>query len=356
MKKVKYMQQRTIQRNEVGTQPSSIGLAWPPRYDSWNNRVKGFANGLIETSIDAHKFGTEAISSWNAEKTQNPTRLSLRLIVSSTLFDDGDPKVDGCIPTDSTMEALINRLRREIGQNVRIEAEVSLRHILPGFDLIYLGFNSDSRIAPSEVSKTESEVISGINREIAPTSQEEAYSRLQRAGLRIERLSQPTEMEISRITQLYRDTFQMYLFPISESTVGEIVGNSNLVLVGRNGAGEIISSLIAEHVKMNVADRQLHLIELSEFATDRAYRGNGLITALQFRAVEMLRQLYDPNSSVIYSEGRAPWIPVNISIRRAGFNFCGILPQHCTIVSDRSPGMQYSGVYEDLSVWSYNAR
>jgi hypothetical protein len=254
------------------------------------------------------------------------------------------------------MESLIRRLREEMGQSVRIEAGISLRHALPGFDLIYIGYNDESRLVAPEIRRTEQDVMSGISREIAPTTSEEAYSRIERANLRIERLSAPSDIEISRIAQLYRDTFQKYLFPINEATVGEIVGNSNLVLVGRNHSGEIISTLIAEHARMTVDNREMHMVELSEFATDRSYRGNGMITALQFRALEMLGGLYDPRSTVVYAESRAPWIPVNVAIRRAGFTFCGMVSQHCTIVSDRSPGMQYSGNYEDLSVWAHLPR
>jgi hypothetical protein len=240
----------------------------------------------------------------------------------------------------------------EDGWNGEVEAAMEVSRVIPGYVLVYLGFNAPGRIAPVEVVAAERARLERVST-MQLTTREAAFAKLDDANLRIERLTHPSDADLLQITRLYRQAFQRYLFPITTRTVAEVVNNGNLTLIVRDSSGRIVSSLVAEHAPFAVGSRTLNMIELSEAATDRRCRGNGLLTALYLEVVDRLRGTHDPVDTIVYVESRAPWEPVNIATRRAGFELCGMTSQHCVIVSDRSPGMQYRGNLEDLGIWMH---
>ena len=304
----------------------SIGMAWPPRYDGYNNRIKGFCSWPIENRSDAVLM-FEAVR--EAERANlGSTRTTVRAFVRHGLLED---------------------LRRA-EPSYRVEARFDAGSAVEGYELIYLGKNAQGRMPQPAIIENELLSLREIDG-ICTTIPGMAQARVARAGYTLSRLNGYGRQEIGRLLELYQDAFQKYLFPLNEQTVGELVDSASIIIVGRDAGGRIISSLVAEHAPLAFGGKTVHLVELSEAATDRASRGHGLLTALYFRITELLREAYEPGNTIVYVEARAPWIPVSIATRRADFVRCGVLLQHCTIVGDRSPGMQYEGDYEDLSVW-----
>jgi hypothetical protein len=154
---------------------------------------------------------------------------------------------------------------------------------------------------------------------------------------------------VRQLLDLYHEAYQEYTFEINSDTINDMLNNGNIVLVGRSPDGTIVSSLIAEHASVSVDGRQVHLYELSDYATLRAHRRNGLITAMQIMAVQAIRGLPHGQESIIYAEDRAAWEAVNISSHKAGLVYTGTLEKHCVLVSDRS--FAEEGRLENLNVW-----
>lgn len=348
------MQQTMVQsRNNVAsTQPSSIGLAWPPRYDFHNQRVKGWA-GLVETRYCLERRLAEGVSEVHMHlaprnvSEDGATRLALRFVVPNMGIQ--------LLRDHSRFSESLGSLASERGWSGGVEAIIDISRVLPGHSIVYFGFNAPGRIMNSEIFRAETASADAVNQmPIVPL--QEAIARIQNAGLCLEVLPHASPEEISRITQLYQQAFPRYIFPIDETAVSDIVNNpDNLVLVARNQSGRIVSSLAAEHAVFHVGNRGINLIEVSEAATDTEYRGNGLLTALYQQIIDILHQGYDSGNTIVYAEARAPWVPANIVTRRGGLEFCGMLNQPCTIVSNRSPGMQYAGIFEDLTVWAHQS-
>ncbi len=308
----------------------SVGAVWPPRFDQHNNRVKGFYPRLVDDRRElGSMFGTvREIESQSLTSTRTTVRAFVRT-------------------------ELVEGIRREPthGQP-NIEAVVPVGNAILGYVMVYFGRNSPERMPDAETWRKEMVSVEQIHR-IARISIRDAAVRLTRAGYHITALDSngQRETDVSRLLALYREAYERYTFDINEMTIADMLNNENIVIVGRNARSELVSSLIAEHCAIQLERGPLvHLYELSDYATFRANRGNGLITAMQMDAVNTIRRLHPEGDAVIYAEDRASWEAVNISSQKAGFTYCGTLLQHCVLVSDRSFGEQ--GVYENLNVWA----
>ena len=376
-------------QNSAVVQPSNIGLAWPPVYDESNKRVKGFYPRLIDSQalMDqtiSHENSMMVVAARMMREHPDATRVTLRCIIRNDLSPNFHPDLErelrrlryDCapggservdrdfndrIPTRWLYYELAKTRRMEKG-SYGLEAKVNLGSVLPGFYLAYIGCNTPERTIPAEVQRAEESAIreitlgnmmTGIHK-LVPITAEAAYERICQAGFRIERLTNPTADEIVLLTRLYLEAFQDYPFQINEQTIGDVVDNST-TLIARNRKGQIIASLVAEQAPLVLeCGPTINLIELGKAATDRRYRGHGLLTALYHRMIELLHEAgYSSRDTLVYVEARAPWIPVNIATGKSSPNYCGMLHQHCRILSDRSPGMQYNGNLEDLNVWAY---
>ncbi|MBU0532888.1 hypothetical protein KKB44_05345 [Candidatus Micrarchaeota archaeon] len=297
----------------------SIGAAWPPTYDRRNDRIKGFCPFKVE---DGRLF-ERLMGDIQSVRERNPqaTRTTVRAFMASRIAD----AVSG------------------------LEARFPVDRIFPGFELVYLGYNSDSRVSPPEIIAAEQESVSRIIGQELNEDAEHVFARVREGGYDIRPLAKPERQAIVQLLELYSEAYEEYTFEINTGTINDMLNNGNIVLVGRSSDGRIVSSLIAEHALLEIDGTTVHLYELSDYATLRAHRRNGLITAMQMIVVECIRGLEHGKESIIYAEDRAAWEAVNISSHRAGLAYCGMLHKHCVLVSDRS--IPETGRMENLNVW-----
>ena len=308
----------------------SVGASWPPAYDRHNRRVKGFCPSFIRSDADLRgMFGETAAAEREASHS---TRTTVRAFVRS---------------------GLVEELRREVGCGSKygLEAHFDAGNAFPKHHLAYFGCNHPLRMPDAGVLQNELGSVSEVRR-LERACRAGAMERVAGAGYTIGRLNGDGKREVPRLLELYREAYQEYTFQMTPETVSGMLSNGNIVIVGRDREAQVVSALIAEHAELRIGHgRVAHLYELSDYATFRAHRGHGLITLMQMEAISAIRALGHGPEAIIYAEDRAAWAAVNRSSQRAGMDYCGTLPQHCVLVSDRDFGE--SGRMENLNVWAH---
>lgn len=296
---------------------SSVGASWPPVYDSRNDRSKGFYNKTISRREDALRM-------LNGIKGES-SRTTIRAFMRKGLVED----IENC--------------------GFKVEAVIDAQNAIPGHDLVYLGQNRQDRACEPIIYQQEMESVREINSKVEPIDRFAAMQRVKAAGYTIEELRLPKNNEITELKNLYSEAYQEYIFELNESTVSGMFSNGNIGFVGRL-EGRIVSALIAEHAKLVIDGKhQIDMYELSDYATLKKDRGQGLITLMQIEAIRNLREKKDGEKSIIYAEGRAPWIAVNVATRKAGMTYGGTLEKHCVIMAERN--FEELGQFENLNVW-----
>ncbi|MBD3210153.1 GNAT family N-acetyltransferase [Candidatus Micrarchaeota archaeon] len=297
----------------------SIGAAWPPSYGRRNNRIKGFCPFKVEDKRLFDRLKRDI----GAARSTHPgaTRTTVRAFMASGIADAA-PGLEARFPAD---------------------------RIFPGLELVYLGFNSNERKSRDEILGAELDSVGQLISSNGQPSPRKIFERVAGGGYSVTPLNGARTAAVGQLLELYNEAYQEYTFEINSDTISNMLNNGNIVLVGRGPDSTIVSSLIAEHAAIEVDGKQVHLYELSDYATLRAHRGNGLMTAMQVMAVEAIRSLEHGQESIIYAEDRAAWEAVNISSHRAGLAYCGTLQKHCVLVSDRT--FPEEGRLENLNVW-----
>jgi hypothetical protein len=304
----------------------SVGAAWPPRYDAHNNRVKGFCTRRIGSMENAKKMFEEV--KFAQKDLPKATRTTIRAFVENEL---------------------VEKLRSE--SPIPIEASVDAGNAVAGHSIVYFGSTSASRMPPPDVMERELASVKEMQ-QLERMDWFRAVQRIAASGYSISRLNGDGLGQVGRLVELYQEAYQEYTFTLTPQTVGDMLSNGNLVIVGQDQKAQVVSALIAEHAEIALEHgRVVHLYELSDYATFRANRGNGLITLMQMATISTIRGMPGGDSAIIYAEDRAAWMAVNRSSQRAGMDYCGTLSQHCVIVSDRDFGEE--GRYENLNVWAH---
>jgi hypothetical protein len=174
-----------------------------------------------------------------------------------------------------------------------------------------------------------------------------AMQRTREAGYSIGVL-EDFEGHMESLLELYGEAYEQYTFDINAQTMAAMFSNGNMVLTALDSGGNVASSMVAEHGTVVVEGEEVHLYELSDYATFRAHRRNGLMTLMQIEAIRMLRSVHG-DDAIIFAEDRASWTPVNISSQKAGMQYAGTLPKHCRLKADRD--LPEVGDLENLNVW-----
>ncbi len=345
----------------------SVGSVGRLAFDERNSRMKGIFREVVRTPEGLSAIFSRAAQAEGAHP--QATRTTFRAFVDRGLIEDirraqrlleqeGQVAADAHQRVDGTAGQFISQLRR-LRQETGVElGEYSLEAVVPtngaveGCDLVYFGRNSAQRTPPEDLRQKEGQSLSEVQRSTGTVRRADAIARAENGGYSIS-LSEGnhSQEDIRALLNLYHEAYQLYTFEVNEQTIQVMVGNGNKVFAARDEKGRIASALIAEECTVELEGGQkVTMYELSDFATFRADRGNGLITALQIEAVRLLRKL-DPHA-IIYAEDRAPWMPVNKSSKEAGLTYGGTLPFHCALISDRN--FEYNGgnrQYESLNVW-----
>ncbi len=347
---------------EVG----SVGATWPARFENENGRTKGFFPGKIVMREQAYRMLSEA-RGMQIEHHRS-TRSTVRAFVR---------------------DGLIEPLRRdERMAPYEIEAVIPAHHVMPGYELVYFGWNQESRRTIGRIRALEREIVVRMA-DIQPTtydaamqriagehsterSREYLVERITSLNPRIEipgqhrrgyvRTESSPEMardtaDLDDLEALYQEAYQEYTFPITRETILSMINPNNILLVARRNdydlpltRNPIVSAMIAECCELEIEGEQITLIEFSDFATRIEHEGKGLITALQMEAIRIIREEM-ASKCIIYAENRAPWTAVNISIARAGFIYAGTVETHCRLEARRDAvfeGLPY-GSFENLN-------
>lgn len=313
------------ERRRTGEKVGSIGSA-RPTFDRRNRRVKGFSL-LAHRSMDSVRRLFEDVRTVERENPR-ATRTTVRAFVR---------------------QGLVEQIRGDLELPYDVEAAVPAGNAVEGCSMVYFGRNTSERMPNPEIFRAELDSVREVST-IQAVSRESAIKRTTDAGFRISDLTHPTEQDVRQLLELYREAYQKYTFEINEDTIGDMLNGNNIVLIARDEQG-IASALIAERCQLELEDgRKIWVVELSDYATLRRARRNGLTTAMQIEIVEMLRAMEGGSTSVIYAEDRAAWIAVNISSAKAGLTYFGTLPKHCILESDRD--FLEHGQYETLNVWA----
>ena len=306
----------------------SVGAVWPPTYDGHNNRVKGFCPYIISNRL----LGTAMLRQvMDARKRSNShSRTTIRAFAEKGLLD-----------------GMAEEIREN---NMGIEAKFDAGNTIRGCELVYIGGNSRERMPDPMILEQELQSVRSMDH-LRPVSYREAMERVRKSGHTVSKLEQATQADIEDLLGLYNEAYQKYTFEITEQSVRDMLNNGNVVIVGRYAGTRIVSALIAEHCELLMEGGKIRadLFELSDYATRKEHRGNGLITVMQMEVIKAIRAMRKGYESIIYAEDRAAWIPVNRSSKKAGMEYCGTLPKHCLLESDRS--FQETGDYENLNVW-----
>lgn len=307
----------------------SVGAVWPPRFDRHNNRIKGFHPKLVDNRGQLREmFGlVELVKAQHKAATRTTIRAFVRKELVESIRRDpvqGQPDIEAVVPVDNAV---------------------------PGYGMVYFGKNTQERMPDKATFRAEMESLERM-RAIGLVSRDNALLRVNEAGYSLSSVdgNGQRETDIARLYALYREAYELYTFDITPDTIADMLSNGNLVIVARDRQSDIASSLIAEHCAIKLeAGPLVHLYEMSDYATFRADRKNGLITAMQIEAIRAIQSIHE-GTAVVYAEDRAAWEAVNRSSQRAGMYDCGTLLQHCALVSDRSFGEL--GIYENFNVWA----
>jgi len=286
----------------------SVGRIGSIYFDERNNRVKYFSTDIHTgaESIDFLLNQAETLAEQN-----NATRINARF------FSEGNYSGN---------------------YDANVEARIPLNNGYTGIELLFIGINQPERTSTREINDAEDEIIRNA---VSGTRKSRSLS----SEYRIERLSLEnlTENDISLMRDLYRESFVTYTTELNESSIRDMVENSIVYAVRNNGT--IVSTVVAEIANIPTANGNFRICELSEMATLREHRGQGLVTL----ATEALIEEIYPTVNLIYAEARACHQAINNSFRNMGFEYAGRLNKQCILSGDHE--VQEEGPYENLNVW-----
>jgi beta-lysine N6-acetyltransferase len=134
------------------------------------------------------------------------------------------------------------------------------------------------------------------------------------------------------IASLYRETFESYPFPVFDPAFIRQTMDEDVRYLCVLHAGEIVA--VASCDSNNIARNA----EMTDFATDLGYRGQGLAGCL-LDAME--RRLREQGILLSYTIARATSYPMNATFARAGYTYAGTLVNNTNIC----------GTLESMNVW-----
>lgn len=306
----------------------SIGPTWPPQ-PATSNRLRGIKTEILVTPRDTRAFIDEV----HAAQSAHPdlTRVSLRAFVDRS-----------------------ERIRMGSHWNgLMVEGILPVDHVVgDSVDLVYLGRNTPERMPKADVYRRMLEVNFGQVNGFERPEPGALIERVCGLDYRFDRLSSAsvTPKDIHDLVLLYHEAFPVYMFPITDKTIADLLQNDgNIFLVARY-KGQIVSAMIAEYASLEIQGKPIHMYELSDFATSEAvfgnHQGKKLMAALQIQAITMIHKLYG-DEALIYAEDRGQLPAVVRSSLYAGMTPVGALPIHVRIGGKRNadldegvPGME----------------
>jgi beta-lysine N6-acetyltransferase len=146
------------------------------------------------------------------------------------------------------------------------------------------------------------------------------------------RLRRATEADAEELASLYAKVFETYPTPVHDPDFIRKCMRNDVYFSVVTDHGKIVSAASADvFTRYNCA-------EITDCATDPAYRGQGLLSAIIFDLEKRMRARGVPN---LFSLTRAVSVGMNIVISRHGFEYKGRLIQNSHI----------AGRFEDMNIW-----
>jgi len=136
-----------------------------------------------------------------------------------------------------------------------------------------------------------------------------------------------------RVAELLDETFAQYPTPSGDPAyVAQAISEGTPFRVVEED-GKVVACASADLV------REAKTAELTDCATNPAYRGRGMMQSILSDLMDDLRELEYPTAFTL-ARARVPG--VNLAFSRLGFEFRGCMPQSCRI----------GGGIEDMNIWS----
>lgn len=138
--------------------------------------------------------------------------------------------------------------------------------------------------------------------------------------------------DCKEMAALYQRVFRSYPFPIQDPEYLRKTMDEHVVYAGTWRQGKLVALASAE------VDTAAGHAEMTDFATDPAYRGQGLAHLLLAHLEELMAKT---GVKTCYTIARATSFGMNITFARSGYQFAGTLVQNT----------QISGGLESMNVW-----
>lgn len=185
------------------------------------------------------------------------------------------------------------------------------------------------------------------------TTANNAHARKRCDTTNTERLTNPSEADIARLVELYSSAFEAYLVGFTPASVEAMV-RSGITFVVRDSHGVIQSIALAEEVFLEPSvGPPIPFYEVSEVATDPAYRGRGFAHRLYCAVIGAILEKPAEILPVIFTEIRAAWYPLHAIMVKTGFAQIGYTPAHCAIKSAGAESVPQSGIFGNLAICVY---
>lgn len=139
--------------------------------------------------------------------------------------------------------------------------------------------------------------------------------------------------DVPEIVDLFQQVFKKYPFPVHDATFVEQTMNEGTHYWGARFEGQLVALASAE------VDSGVKNVEMTDFATLPEHRSTGLASAL---LAEMESAMRTMGIMTAYTIARAISPGMNITFARAGYTYCGRLPNNTCIAN---------GI-ESMNVWS----
>ncbi|MFH1394516.1 MAG: GNAT family N-acetyltransferase [Candidatus Micrarchaeota archaeon] len=325
---IQLRRERPLDKARIGTE-----LMWPPRADrasmldrvsgkvieNGNDRLRAFAPAVL------NKRNSEGImrQAREAGEREEVSRITMRAVVR---------------PEDAEVvcaTAAYAGLPRE-GQIM-----------MDGRLLVYFGRNSGMRRVSTETSLGQRASASQIMAR-APKTEEQLLGIIRANGYVFG--DTVNERDFERLVELYGTCLPRYCVTLDSNKLTELFMNPENAFAVIRERGRIIAAAVAEQSIIAISGASLHDVEISECVTDPGHRGKGLMSAIIHRLISSIRMGRD---TLIYSESRAGFAPINAAMRNNGMVHSGWL-EKAVVIGENGP-VEGPGQFEhmeSLNVWA----
>ncbi len=130
------------------------------------------------------------------------------------------------------------------------------------------------------------------------------------------------ESHIYKITDLYKQIFDTYPFPIYDPEYIRKTMNENIIYFNITKDDKIVAMSSTE------MDMNLQIVEMTDFATLSEYQGNGFALYLLYKMEDEMRRR---NMKILYTISRAASYGINIIFAKMGYKYGGTLTNNTNI-------------------------